>query len=342
MFRKFKHQLFPKGIKRSSLTFKNRLFRKVSLEMLERDLIALGLSTGDMVCAHSALSGMGHIIDGGESIITAIRNIIGSKGTLMMPTFTGGGSTYRYVSEHYQCFDPENTPATTSNLCEIFRHQPGVRRSLHPTHSVAVLGPFSKELTQGHELSFTPFGDRTPYDHLIRENGKVLLLNINANSLMHRIQEIMDWPNHYLEETFLLDVLDGESIRTVKTAVHSPGPHSHMVFSGKGEKEVCFVHFPSYGLPFLPNENETDVYNRLALDVGSFLNDRYQWFLNHNFVCKGKVGFGKAVLLKAAPFAARIQKDMDAHRSRNPGLYDRERLKRMRETGITNGPMPVL
>nr|WP_320013633.1 AAC(3) family N-acetyltransferase [uncultured Desulfobacter sp.] len=310
--------------------------------MIERDLAALGLSTGDMVCIHSALNGMGYISGGSESIISAIKNIIGSQGTLMMPTFTGGGSTYKYVTENLTCFDPDNTPATTGNLCEIFRRQPGVRRSLHPTHSVAAFGPYSRDLIIGHESSLTPFGDGTPYDHLIRENGKVLLLNINANSLMHRIQEITDWPNHYLDKIFQVEILDGGSIRTVKTAVHSPGPYSHMVFPGKGEKEVCFVHFPSYGLPFLQGEKENDIYKRMSPNVVSFLYNRYQWFMKHNIVRKGKVGFGNAILLKATPFAERIQKDMEEHHSRNHGLYERKRLKKMWETGSTNGPMPVL
>ena len=37
-----------------------------------------------------------------------------------------------------------------------------------------------------------------------------------------------------------------------------------------------------------------------------------------------------------------IYGDVADHLSRNPGLYDRDRLKRMRKSGKTNGAMPVL
>ncbi len=342
MLQRLKSKLFPKGIKRSSLSYKNRLIRRVSPKMLLRDFKALGLGYGDFVCVHSSLSGIGHITGGSESIITALKNIIGHKGTLMMPTFTGGGSTYKYATSNPPCFDPEKTPATTGYLCEKFRCQPGVRRSLHPTHSVAVLGPHSEEMIKGHENSLTPFGEGTPYDYLIRKEGKVLLLNTNANSILHRIQELCDWPNHYLDETYTLDILDGREVRTVTTTVHSPGPYSHMVFPGKADNEVCFIHLPSYGLQFLPGENEVETFQHLDPAVAGFLQDRYQWFLDQNVVRRGKIGFGQAILFDAVLFTARIQEDINNHLSCNPDLYDRDRLKRMRRLDAASGPLPVL
>ncbi len=342
LFGKLKQALFPKGIKRTLYSYTNQFFRKVSPDMLEKDFVALGLGKGDFVCLHSSLSGLGHLSGGSESVIAVLKTIIGPAGTLMMPAFTGGGSSHAYVTSDPVRFKKDLTPTTTGFLCETFRKHPGVRRSLHPTHSVAVLGPDSEELITGHENSVTPFGDGTPYDKLIQKKGKVLLLNTNANSLMHRIQEITDWPNHYLNEKFTLDIQDGENVRSIKTSVHSPGPYSHMVFPGKSKKEVCFVHFPAYGLQFLLGEKELEVFRRLDNSVTDFLKDRYKWFLEQQIVHKGKVGFGQAVLFDAAPFAERIQNDMSANLSRNQGLYDRERLKRMKKSGMTDGPMPLL
>jgi len=342
MIQIFKQQLFPKGIKRSSSFYTNRLFRRVSPGMLEKDLIALGLVKGDIVCVHSSLSSLGYLIDGSRSVITALRQTVGRPGTIMMPTFTGGGNTYAYVKSSPAPFKREKTPSTTGLLCELFRQIPGVERSLHPTHSVAVLGPNVRNWIEGHENSTTPFGDNTPYDHLIRENGKVLLLNINANSLMHRIQEIINWPNLYLDELFPLKVMDKNIVKTVETAVHSPGPFSHVVLPGKRENEVRFVHIPSYAIPFFPGQKENDFFQQFRRDTVPFLKQRLQWFLDEGIVHKGKVGYGQAVLLDAGRFAERLTKDMRRHLDLNPDLYHRKRLKQMKENGTCNGTMPVV
>ena len=84
--------------------------------------------------------------------------MVGERGTVMMPTFSGGGRAYRYAKSAPAPFDPERAPATAGTLPERFRRWPGVRRSLHPTHSVAARGPQAARLLEGHEKSETPFG----------------------------------------------------------------------------------------------------------------------------------------------------------------------------------------
>lgn len=342
MIQNLKKSLFPKGLKRSSSGYTNRFFRRVAPGKLEKDLTALGLVRDDIVCVHSSLSGIGFLTDGSQSVITALRRIVGGTGTLMMPTFTGGGSTYAYVTSGPAPFEKDKTPSTTGLLSEIFRQLPGVERSLHPTHSVAVLGPEAGDWIEGHENSTTPFGDNTPYDRLIHENGKVLLLNVNANSLMHRIQEIIDWPNLYLDELFLIKVMDGNRVRTVETAVHSPGPFSHMVLPGKGKDQVRFVHIPAYAIPFFPGQKENDFFQQFRGDAADFLKKRLKWLLDEGIVRKGNVGYGQAVLLNAGLFAERLTKDMHRHLSLNPNLYHRNRLKKMKEKGTCNGAMSVI
>jgi len=342
MFKTLKNNWFPRGVRRAALSYQNRILKRVNPDKLKTGLRDLGIAPGDMVCVHSSLSGMGYMTGGCESVIRVLRDLIGKEGTLIMPTFTGGGSTYEYVMSNPPPFNRETTPASTGKLCETFRQLPGVCRSLHPTHSVAVLSPLAREIIKGHENSPTPFGDETPYDYLIKNQGKVLLLNTNANSLLHRIQEVVDWPNLYLDDPFLLEIIDGDVVRTVETAIHHPGPFSHIVLPGISKKEVCFIHFPSYGLPFLFNNRENEIFSRLDTECRGFLAKRYQWFLKEGIVRKGNVGFGEAVMLEAAPFAARVQADIIDHLSRNTGLYERNVLKKMWKDKTASGTIPVL
>lgn len=342
MFSDIKRRWFPKGVRRSWSNLRNRLAQRVPARLLVRDLKALGLGQGDLVCVHSSLSGMGHIVGGAASVLEALRAVVGDAGTLMMPTFTGGNNTHAYVTSGPPPFDPERTQAATGRLCDTFRQQKGVERSFHPTHSVAAQGPLARELVAGHENSITPFGDGTPYDHLTRRKGKVLLLNTNGNSLLHRTQEMVDWPNHYLEELFTLEVFDRGATRTVRTAIHRPGPYSHVVLPGVEEDEVRLIHFPSYGLPFLLTGKSVEDYQRLRPDAAAFLRERYRWFQEEGIVCVRRVGFGQAALLLAADFSCRIRQDLEGHLTRNRRLYERPRLEKMWATGRANGPPPVL
>jgi aminoglycoside 3-N-acetyltransferase len=127
---------------------------------------------------------LGPVEGGAGTVIDAILEVIGPGGNLMLPTFN-------YVdpvpSPH---FDPEVTPGRTGILPEVGRKRPGAVRSLHPTHSVAVIGPDAERLTAGH-LSQRVFGVGSPIDLLAREGGKVLLLGVGqtSNSTIHVAEE---------------------------------------------------------------------------------------------------------------------------------------------------------
>lgn len=110
-----------------------------------------------------------------EDLIRSLVEAVGERGHIVVPTFTRGGE-----------FDAERTPAMTGRLAERFRLWPGVRRSLHPTHSVAVLGPQARSIIADHDL-YLPFRIETPLGQLIERDGKVLLFggDQKANALIH-------------------------------------------------------------------------------------------------------------------------------------------------------------
>jgi aminoglycoside 3-N-acetyltransferase len=53
---------------------------------LAADLVALGLTTGDMVMAHAGMRAVGPLINGPDTLIEAIRAVIGPAGTLIVAT----------------------------------------------------------------------------------------------------------------------------------------------------------------------------------------------------------------------------------------------------------------
>ena len=63
----------------------------------------------------------------------ALDEVLGTKGTLIIPTFT-------YSATKGEPFIVEETPSTVGDLTEYFRKMPKVKRTRDPIFSVAVIG----------------------------------------------------------------------------------------------------------------------------------------------------------------------------------------------------------
>ena len=160
------------------------------------DLVAafreIGLEQGDSLIVHSSLSSLGHVEKGADGVIEALLEVIGPSGNLMLPAF----NYTRPLPEPY--YDPKNTPGRAGIIPETGRKRPGAVRSLHPTHSVAVIGPDAKRLTEGHLLT-RAFGKDSPIDRLAKAGGKVLLLGVahTSSSTIHIGEEYADIPKGF-------------------------------------------------------------------------------------------------------------------------------------------------
>jgi aminoglycoside 3-N-acetyltransferase len=54
-----------------------------TIDDLARDLAALGLGQGDIVLGHAGLRNVGPMIAGPDALIAALRQVVGSEGTIM-------------------------------------------------------------------------------------------------------------------------------------------------------------------------------------------------------------------------------------------------------------------
>jgi len=145
---------------------------------------AAGLREADSVIVHSAFRTLKPFDGTPEDVVHTIRDVIGGRGNVMLPTFNYTSN----LPEPY--FDAAVTPACTGAVAERGRRLPGMMRSLHPTHSVAVLGPEAEALTRDH-LDTRAFGVGSPIDRLAGRGGKILLLGVGftASSTVHVAEE---------------------------------------------------------------------------------------------------------------------------------------------------------
>lgn len=157
----------------------------LSGEKIITSLRALGVRPGGVLLVHSSLSSLGYVPGGPRTVIDALRRAVGPTGTLVLPTHS-----WDEMESGGRVFDARRTRSCVGQLTEEFRHMAGVERSLHPTHSVAAVGPRAVDLTRDHERSPTPCGPGSPYAKILEANGQILFLGVtlDSNTAYHTIE----------------------------------------------------------------------------------------------------------------------------------------------------------
>jgi aminoglycoside 3-N-acetyltransferase len=162
---------------------------------LARDLRVLGLRPGDTVLVHSALSRVGWVPGGAPAVVQALRDVVGTDGTLVVPTQTADNSDpagwqhppvpedwWPVIREHTPGFDPAVTPSGgMGRLPEAVRTWPGAVRSSHPQTSFAALGARAAQVVGVHDLD-SRCGERSPLATLELLDARVLLLGAGFGS----------------------------------------------------------------------------------------------------------------------------------------------------------------
>ena len=199
---------------------------EVSREDIVTGLRAIGLRAGATVLVHSSLSSFGRVAgatatEAANTVIEALLEVTGPRGTLMLPTFSGSAT---FGPDNPPVFDVRHTPCNTGRIPETFRARSDARRSLHPDHSIAAVGPRTDELLHDHELSPLPCGPDTPFGRLARsEDGYVLFLgaDLACNTMFHHVEEIAGAPYHLQPGPTEATVIDYEGRRrTVSVWLH--------------------------------------------------------------------------------------------------------------------------
>ena len=185
----------------------------VILEDIVAGLRAIGLPLGATVLVHSSLSSFGHVEGGPEAVVDALLQAVGPGGTVLVPTLTGSAAL---GPQNPPVFDVRHTPCWTGLIPETFRRRPEALRSLHPTHSVAAIGPRSQELLQGHDLCDTPCAADSPYGRLVKlEEAYIAFLGVNlgCNTTFHHLEEEARVPYHLQPEPVLATIIDYDGQR---------------------------------------------------------------------------------------------------------------------------------
>ncbi len=115
-----------------------------------------GLGAGDACFVQAAMSPFGAFENGPDTVLEALRDVVGDDGLIAMPAYSLTGPAIEHL-ESDPLFDPATTPSRMGAISEGFRLSPGTIRSIHPTHSTAVRGRGAEDVVAGHETAANAF-----------------------------------------------------------------------------------------------------------------------------------------------------------------------------------------
>ena len=159
----------------------------------------VGVGRGDIVFSHVGMGFLGPPREplsptaAADQIVDAFLEVLGSSGTLLVPTFS-----YSFCSG--RDYDALTTPSTTGAFTEVFRKRPGVVRSREPNFSVAGLGPACEALFR--DLPMDSFGAGCLYDRL--RSADAALCNVGVGfryaTYVHHVERQIGVPYRFEKE----------------------------------------------------------------------------------------------------------------------------------------------
>lgn len=177
----------------------------------------VGIKSGDNIFVHSNLGFFG-VLKGAKNendywkiFKEAIFNVIGSDGTLVVPTFS---YSFCWNKE----FDINNTPCTVGLFSELVRKDIQSKRSEDANFSISAIGLNAKNFTK--DSPSHSFGKNSFWERFLNSNGKICCFNVGLvyNTLIHYVEKFVEVPYRY-DKTFK-GIFINKDFREIRTYTH--------------------------------------------------------------------------------------------------------------------------
>ncbi|MBN8226537.1 aminoglycoside 3-N-acetyltransferase [Corallococcus macrosporus] len=169
---------------------------------LREALRRLGMEEGDVVMVHAGLRSVGPVLGGVNTVVQALLDAVGSRGTLMAYLDWEMGVEPEdfedaRLREEIPTFDKRIARATRDHgiLAETLRTWPGAVRSDHPDAGMVAIGARAEWLCSEHPFRYG-YGPGSPLARLVEAGGKVLMLGapLEKLTLLHHAEHLADLP----------------------------------------------------------------------------------------------------------------------------------------------------
>ncbi len=138
---------------------------------------------GDTIMVHTSYKALGGVDGGAETVIDAMRELVGARGTALFPAF----NFQSWTETHY--FDVLETPSKMGMITELARLRPDVKRTPHPIYSFSVWGARADEFAATDDAE--AYGPRSAFALFHKINGTILSIGLDFNNTFSM--------HHYIE-----------------------------------------------------------------------------------------------------------------------------------------------
>jgi aminoglycoside 3-N-acetyltransferase len=177
---------------------------------LSEQLHTLGVEEGMTIAMHSSFSSMGYVVGDAHSVIMSLKNVIGSGGTLAMPSHSFQlTEPYEWsrpaVPEEWHQTIIDNMPGYNKDIAVwrsmgkiplSFHAYRDTLRSDHPNTSWIAAGKNAERIVNGHAMDFSQ-GEGSPLARLYDLDAYVMLVGVpySNNTCFHLAESRADYPS---------------------------------------------------------------------------------------------------------------------------------------------------
>ena len=245
-------------VRKQKLRLSKKIYRRpVAIAELRQFLIDLGVTRGRTLWVHSSWNEFYNIPLKPSEMIELLRDLLGPEGTLGMPAFP-------IRQNPDKVFLVDKAPVYTGMLCEIFRRQSDVRRSIHLTSSVCAVGPNADYLVRDHHFTDMPWGKNTPFLRLTELDARILGLGAGFEYMtpLHAVECLL-----YDEVPYFRRVFDGTIKYRWRRANGETGEHEYRRRTG----DIRPLRVKRYFVPDICVDAKISNLKVLAMDAKPFI-----------------------------------------------------------------------
>ena len=159
----------------------------ITKKEIENGLVRLGVKAGMMLEVHCSLSSFGEVDGGALTIIEALKNVVGTDGAILMPSFKLSPNLpldeidrELGLTTKIKILQDDNEKSAMGIVSDTFRKMPGVITG----EGLFRVSAWGKEAEKHASMGF---------NYLINSNGYALLMGVDiyAMSAMHYVEDCL-------------------------------------------------------------------------------------------------------------------------------------------------------
>lgn len=174
-------------------------------EQLAEALARVGVKEGDTLLVHSRVSGLGYIEGGADTIIEALKDVVGEKGTFLAPAFARPYIAFEGNLNKSRVYRPYDTrpdgelrdkTVSTGALPKTMLKMKESFRSGHVSHEWVAMGKNAEFCVEGHPFLDNPCSENSPLKKVLDLDGSVIFIgcSIGSNTFIHYIETMTNMP----------------------------------------------------------------------------------------------------------------------------------------------------